>query len=235
MRKIKVLLITVIMLSAGSWFQQAAAQEKTKEQQDKDLKLQQLIEEQKRSMVDQMKTQDSVRIEFKMQQDKMDDLMKDVNVQVEAAKRAGKAVRIYENPRGNRQFSMDEPFVLSRDYEPYFGHSFGGDSERTTWDFSKSVKESSFTKEYSFDVEKTASTVIMSVMGDCKSGDIHIKIKMPNGKYYSDIVLDENGNLNWRKSFTISEKENQDKKGEWKFQIISNKATGFFKISLQTF
>jgi hypothetical protein len=235
MRKIKVLLITVIMLSAGSWFQQAASQEKTKEQQDKDLKLQQLIEEQKKSMLDQKKIQDSVKIEMYLQQDKMDDLMKDVDVQVEAAKRAQKAVRIYTNPRGDRQFSMDEPFVLSRTYEPYFGQTFGGDSERTTWDFSKSVKESSFTKDYSFDVEKTASTVIMSVMGDCKSGDIHIKIKMPNGKYYSDIVLDENGNLNWRKSFTISENENQDKTGEWKFQIVSNKATGFFKISLQTF
>lgn len=235
MRKIKVLLITLILLSAGGWFQQAASQEKTKEQQDKDLKLQQLIEEQKKSMVDQKKIQDSVTIEFKMQQDKMDDLMKDVNVQVEAAKRAGDAVRIYKNPRGARTFTMDEPFVFSHDYEPYFSQTFGGDSERTTWEFSKSVKENSFTKEYSFDVEKTASTVIMSVMGDCKSGDIHIKIKMPNGKYYSDIVLDENGNLNWRKSFSISEKENQDKTGEWKFQIVSNKATGFFKISLQTF
>lgn len=75
----------------------------------------------------------------------------------------------------------------------------------------------------------------MSVMGDCKAGEIRIKIVMPNGKNYSDILIDEFGNLNWRKSFTISEKENQDKSGEWKFQIASTKATGFFKISLQTY
>ncbi len=235
MKKIKVLLITVILLSAGCWFQTATAQEKTKEEQEKEAKLQQLIEDQKKAMIDQMKTQDSVKIEFKMQQDKMDDLMKDVNVQVEAAKRAGKAVRIYTNPRGDRQFSMDEPYLITPGAEPFFGHSFGGDSESTMWDFSKSVKESTFTRNYSIDVEKTASTVVMSVMGDCKSGDIHIKIVMPNGKNYSDIVIDENGNLNWRKSFTISENENQDKTGEWKFQIISNKATGFFKISLRTY
>jgi hypothetical protein len=84
-------------------------------------------------------------------------------------------------------------------------------------------------------VEKTVSNVVMSVMGDCKAGDIRIKIVMPNGKNYSDIVIDESGNLNWRKSFAISETENQDKTGEWKFQITSNKATGFFKISLQTY
>jgi hypothetical protein len=58
---------------------------------------------------------------------------------------------------------------------------------------------------------------------------------MHDGRTYSDIVIDEFGNLNWRKSFTISETENQDKTGEWKFEIVSAEATGFFKISLQTY
>ena len=68
----------------------------------------------------------------------------------------------------------------------------------------------------------------MSVMGDCKAGEIRIKIIMPNGKNYSDIVIDEFGNLNWRKSFTISETENQDKTGEWKFQISINQSNRIF-------
>ena len=75
----------------------------------------------------------------------------------------------------------------------------------------------------------------MSVMGDCKTGEISIKVITPGGKTYSDILIDEFGNLNWRKSFNISETENQDKAGEWKFKIDSNKATGFFRISLQTY
>jgi hypothetical protein len=58
---------------------------------------------------------------------------------------------------------------------------------------------------------------------------------MPNGKVYSDIIIDEFGNLNWRKSFPVSEEENKDKAGGWKFQINASKATGFFKISLQTY
>ncbi|HRW84315.1 MAG TPA: proprotein convertase P-domain-containing protein, partial [Bacteroidales bacterium] len=82
---------------------------------------------------------------------------------------------------------------------------------------------------------KTVKNVTMSVNGDCREGDIRIKITMPNGKTYSDIVIDEYGNLNWRKSFTISETENKDKTGAWKFEISSSKATGFFKISLQTY
>jgi len=75
----------------------------------------------------------------------------------------------------------------------------------------------------------------MAVNGDCKEGEIRITIQMPDGKNYSDIVLDGFGNLNWRKSFNISETENQDKTGKWKFKIDSKKATGYFKISFQTY
>ena len=94
--------------------------------------------------------------------------------------------------------------------------------------------EKTFSSNYTFDVEKTANSVVMSVNGDCKAGEIRVRIEMPNGKNYSDIVIDEFGNLNWRKSFSITETENQDKTGEWKFKINSNKAKGYFKISLQT-
>jgi hypothetical protein len=131
---------------------------------------------------------------------------------------------------------FDEPMVVTagqgNGYSIFYGR--GGDSERTTWDYSKQVKESTYAKDLSFDVEKTAKSVSMSLMGDCKTGQIRVKILMPNGKLYSDIVIDESGNLNWRKSFTITDEQNKDKTGEWKFKIEAEKATGYFKISLQT-
>jgi len=162
----------------------------------------------------------------------MQDLMRDVNVSVEAAGRANEAARIYR--RADRMLPDNESLIWSMpDFEP-FSYRFMGDGERTTWDFSRSVKENTFSKEYTFDVDKTAKSVVMSVNGDCKAGEIRIKIVMPNGKDYSDIVIDEFGNLNWRKSFTISTTENQDKTGKWKFEVTSTKATGYFKISLQS-
>ena len=105
-----------------------------------------------------------------------------------------------------------------------------GDAERTTWDFSKSVKENSFKRDYTFDVEKTVKNVVMSVMGDCKAGEIRIKIIMPNGKNYSDIVIDEFGNLNWRKSFTISETENRIKQVNGNFRSLQTKQQDFLKF-----
>jgi hypothetical protein len=236
MKKKSLLLIIVFLISVGSSFQYINAQEKSKEEQEKEVKIQKEIELQKKTMAEQKKALTEAEAAMEDQQHaKMENLMKDIRVEVEDAGKEGETVRIYKK-RGNRSFEFDEPFIFSAPgVESFYGHGTGSDSERTTWEFSKSVKESTFSKDYTFDVEKSVKTVVMSITGDCKSGEFRIKIIMPNGKNYSDIVIDELGNLNWRKSFTISETENQDKTGEWKFQIVSSKATGFFKISLQTF
>jgi hypothetical protein len=235
MKKFSLFLIVIFLVSIGSSFQQVAAQEKTKEEQDKDAKIQQSIDQQKKEMAEKKKAQTEAEQNLEKQQAEIDKKTFDVQVDVENANKDRQKI-FMTMPRGNRNYNFEEPFDFSsRSMEQIFGHSMGDDSERTTWDFSKSVKDNTFSGDYTFEVEKTAKSVVMSVMGDCKSGDIRIKIVMPNGKNYSDILIDESGNLNWRKSFMISETENQDRTGNWKFQISSTKATGFFKVSLQTY
>ena len=59
---------------------------------------------------------------------------------------------------------------LHRGAEPFYVHGFDGDNESTSWEFSRRVKEKTLKSEYTFDVEKTANSVVMSVMGDCKAG-----------------------------------------------------------------
>lgn len=234
MKKYSLFLIIIFLVTLGSSFQQVIAQDKTKEEQEKDAKIQLSIEQQKKTMAEQKKAQADAEQNLDKQKDELDNSMKHFQIDYENADRDREKV-IMTMPRGNRSFTFDEPFAFSGDMQGFYEHSMGGDSQRTTWDFSKSIKENTFSRDYSFDVDKSTKSVVMSVMGDCKSGEIRIKIVMPNGKNYSDILIDESGNLNWRKSFTISETENQDKTGDWKFQISSTKATGFFKISLQAF
>lgn len=230
--------MVILLLSIGSSFQQAVAQDKTKEQQEKEAKIQLSIEQQKKAISEQKKAKDDMEQYMKKRDIEIEYSADSLKNDLENTDR-DRAKIFMTMPRGNRSFSFNEPFVTTGDFGgqemgEWFGHSMG-DSERTTWDFSKSVKDNTFTSDYTFDVEKTTKSVVMSVMGDCKSGEIRIKIVMPNGKNYSDILIDESGNLNWRKSFTISDTENKDKTGDWKFQISSSKATGFFKISLQAF
>jgi hypothetical protein len=234
MKKYSLLLI-IFLLAFTTSIQQIAAQEKTKEEQEKEAKIQLSIDQQKKAMAEKQKALVEAQDNFDKQREEINGSMKEYQIYSDSIKSDRRNVFI-NSPRGNRLYNIDEPFVFSNgNLSAFYGRSMNSDAERTTWDYSKSVKEKTFSKDYSFDVEKTVKSVVMSVMGDCKSGEIRIKIVMPNGKNYSDILIDESGNLNWRKSFTISETENQDKAGDWKFQITSTKATGFFKISLQAF
>lgn len=218
-------------------FQVAEAQDKTKEEKEKEHQMQEVIEAQKKVMIEQKKAQEEMQKALEDHKIEIDEAMKNYRFILNDTNDFNKAFRIYEDFGRNRSYFNGEPLIITPGVD-VFNHymPYGmGDSERTTWDFSKSVKETTFSRDYTFDVEPTVNTVVMSVNGDCKAGEIRIKIVMPNGKTYSDILIDEFGNLNWRKSFVISEKENQDKAGAWKFEISSLKATGFFKISLQTY
>ena len=234
-KSLQFVIIILLIISAAS-LQQLSAQDKTKEDKEKEMRIQQQIEEQKRAMADQKRAQEEALQSLQKAQEDLDNSLEDINVEVEVndSENADQAVRAHVK-RINRDFRFDEPYVFTPGIEPFYVHSFEGDGESTTWEFSRKVKEKTLKSEYTFDVEKTSNSVVMSVMGDCKSGEIRVKIVMPNGKTYSDIVIDEFGNLNWRKSFTVSETENQDKTGAWKFVITSNKATGYFKISLQAY
>jgi hypothetical protein len=235
MKRSPFFLISIFLIISLFSFQQTTAQEKSKEDQEKEFKIQQAIDEQKKAMVEQKKAQEEALQNLQKNQDELEKSLKDINVQVEVDDPDNADEAMQHIKRINRSFHFNEPYVITPGVDVFYGHPFDSDKESTTWDFSRTVKEKSLKSEYSFDVEKTANTVVMSVNGDCKAGDIRIRIIMPGGKTYSDIVIDEFGNLNWRKSFTISETENQDKAGAWKFQITSNKATGYFKISLQAY
>jgi hypothetical protein len=239
MKKIRILLAAFILIAAGSFTGRVYAQDDNKAKQQKEADLQKAIDEQKKALDEQRKAQSDAAKELR---DNMKELEKlkdlDVNVDVDES---GNQVRIYRRGSG-RSFSAGDHFITTPDVPMppdapmwFSSHFYGGDTEHTTWEFTKALKENSFKKEYTFDVEKTVKSVVMAVSGDCKAGEIRIKIITPAGKNYSDTVIDEDGNVNVRKSFSISENENQDKAGEWKFQISSDKATGYFKISLQTF
>jgi len=233
MKKITLITALIFLITLGSSYQKIGAQEKSKAEREKELQMQEAIDEQKKAMIDQKKMQEELQKNLQIQKEDMNKAMEDAKQKIDEARKNG-TFRIYTD-RGNRSFEFAEPFVWSSPNVEMYLHSFSEDTERTTWDFSKSVKENTFSRDYTFDVEPTVGTVVMAVNGDCKSGNIRIKIVMPNGKTYSDIVIDEFGNLNWRKSFKISETENKDKAGAWKFEISADKATGFFKISLQTY
>jgi hypothetical protein len=236
MKKLSVFITAVFLISSAS-IQQVNAQQ-SESDKEKEKKIQMEIEQQKKAMSDQYKVQEEALKAAQEAHKEIERSMENMKIEVITENfeggEEGDILRVYGR-RGDRSFRVDEPMVWSS-AGPGNVHAFAfsDNSQMTRWDFSKNVKEGTFSKEYGFDVEKTAKSVVMSVNGDCKDGEIRIKITMPNGKTYSEILIDESGSLNWRKSFSITETENLDKAGEWKYQISATKATGYFKISLQT-
>ena len=201
--------IAAFLIPVNFAVQDLKAQTKTKEQEQAELKLQQEIDQQKKEMVDM--------------QNALDVQQKVLESPVPANNTNGPS-----NTRYNDLF-------YGRPINDQFGTSSQPDrfaSGRTSWDFSKSVTDATFSKEYGIDVDKGSKNVAISISGTCKTGEIRVTIFTPGGKPYSEAVIDEFGNLNWRKSFQLTE-ENSDKIGEWKFVIISKVATGNFNISLQ--
>jgi hypothetical protein len=234
MKKIRFILIVVFLISFSGFTGLTVAQEKSKEEKERELRMQEEINAQKKTIAEQKKAQEELQKAFEDQQKEVDKALKEAEEGVDNATMYEDLARHYKGT-GDWSYFNREPYVFTPGIEAFTGRSYDGDNEKTKWDFSKSVKETSFSRDYTFDVESTVSTVVMAVNGDCRAGEIKIKILMPNGKVYSDILIDEFGNLNWRKSFTISEDENKDKAGAWKFQINASKATGYFRISLQTY
>jgi len=241
MKKLNSVLITVFLLSALVITPQATAQ-KSESEKEKEKQIEMAIEQQKKTMSEQYKAQEEAlkearEIQIKAKED-VERSMQDMNIEVITedfeGDEAKDILRVYGR-RGDRSFRVEEPMVWSSSGSGDFrGFVFNDNNQMTRWDYSRNVRESTFSNEYRLDVEKTANSVVMSVNGNCREGEIVIKITMPNGKTYSEILIDESGSLNWRKSFSISESENQDKTGEWKYKISGDKASGYFKISLQT-
>ena len=128
---------------------------------------------------------------------------------------------------------QSEAFVVNRgDFVVMGVPRVGAGSETLRLNVTKVVNDSSFSEEYSFNIGKTAKSVVMTVAGNCTAGVINVRLQMPNSNVYFVNQI-ESGNVNWRRTITISETENQDKIGDWKCQVSSNNATGNFMISIQ--
>ncbi len=237
MKATRFILGGLMIISLLAFSGQVSAQNKNRVEKEKELRMAEEIDAQKKAFAEQ-----------KRQQEEMDKVAKETREEVEKAmKEAREKLEesgVYnldkdfrnrsENPAFKWQQFDGSRYMMTPGMDAFSWQHAGDDGERTDWEYSRSVKDGSFSGIYAMDV-RLPSTVVMSVNGECKEGEIKIKIIMPDGKVFSEVMIDGFGNLNWRKSFSVSEKENMEKSGEWKFQVDARKATGFFRISFRAY
>jgi hypothetical protein len=117
------------------------------------------------------------------------------------------------------------------DFYVYSSHGYGN-KPGSSWNYSRQVMEATFTNELTMSAGDESNVNLM-VSGDCAEGSISVSIIMPDGKQLSEVVLDENGSLNWRKSYEAGE-NNGWKNGKWVFKINAKNATGNLRISMNS-
>lgn len=240
MNRSVLILAVLFLVSALTSFTPTAGQARTKEEKEREFRMQEEIDAQKKALSDQKRLQELEEKGIIIQREAIDEALKDAQEHLKDVRRYKYIFKDFDPVHGMpfrwQDFeNLGEPFIFAPDGDFLHGEMLGSNVEKSTWQLSKNIKEKSFSNDYAIDIDPATSTVVMSVNGDCRSGEIRIKISMPNGKTYSDIAIDEFGNLNWRKSFKISDEENRDKAGTWKFQVSAKDASGFFRISLLTY
>ena len=136
------------------------------------------------------------------------------------------------------------PFVIPNDQMFRYGIPYSGDyyiinemghtgKPGSSWNYTRQVLEATFTNEFTMDAGGDGGNVNLSVSGNCAEGSITVAIITPDGKQLSEVLIDENGSLNWRKSLQENE-ESKWKNGKWIFKIKAKAATGNFRISMNS-
>lgn len=237
--------LAIILSTNGVAAQEAAksqAADENQKQKEVEQKLQQLSEEAQQKMKQaEADAKKKVITEQEMQK-------KIAEIEAEAAGRAGdyeRAIREFEVQREmRRDFSRDIPLVgtpqerIFRYVTPdrgniyiYGGHGFGS-KPGSSWNYSRQVMEANFNNELTLSAGDETN-VTLAVSGDCAEGSITVSIVMPDGKQLSEVLIDANGSLNWRKSFEASD-SNSWKNGKWVFKIKAKEATGNLRISMNS-
>lgn len=255
--------VMAIMLSSAGAFGQDATQ-KTADEKKKQEELQKQAELQKKDELQRQaelqkkaeyQKQQATNEEIKLKQAEIEAKRKEIqekmaDIEVDNEKNKKEFEWIYKEfddlSRHGRDVYREMPVVVMPDMPDLSGFSYDNANNiylysgyghkskpGSSWNYSRQVMEATFSNELTMSAEDM-DNVSLSVSGDCAEGSMSVTIVMPDGKQLSEVVLDENGSLNWRKSFEAGE-GNGWKNGKWTFKIKAKEATGNLRISMNSY
>ena len=229
------MILSVNVASAQEAAASKAAEEKQK-QIETEKKLKTLSEEEQKKLKQaEMEVKKKIISEEEMQR-------KIAEIEAVAAERERayeRQNRIYEDIRINAgTLVKDLPAFRYRYVTPdrdnfyILGDHGYGSKPGSSWNYSRQVMEATFSNEFTMSAGDE-SNVNLSLSGDCAEGSMTVAVIMPDGKQLSEVIIDANGSLNWRKSFEAGE-NNGWKNGKWVFKIKAKNATGNLRISMNS-
>jgi hypothetical protein len=246
-------ILALLLSSAGTYAQESS--QKTTDEKQKQAELQKQEELKKK---EEFLKQQALNEELKMKQADMEAKRKEIQEKMAEAEAKGAEKNkqyewVYKEfddlTRNARDLTRNMPVIVVPDVpdlQDRYMYSFdsgnnvylyrsreSGSKPGTAWNYSRQVMEATFSNELTMSADD-AGNVNLSVSGDCAEGTMTVTIIMPDGKQLSEVILDENGSLNWRKNFE-AEQGNGWKNGKWTFRVKAKNATGNLRISMNSY
>jgi hypothetical protein len=232
------IILVLLMASASVIAQESTQVEADKKKQEELTKLKEADAQKKKQ--DELTKLKEFEVQKKMQQVEQD------RMRVEKSDEYERAIRDYDEIRKRaEEMSTGMPMVVfpedkvfryavphQEDFFIYNNMPHSG-KPGSSWNYTRQVLEATFTNEFTMDAGGDDGSVNLSVSGNCAEGSISVAIIMPDGKQLSEVLIDENGSLNWRKNLEENE-GSKWKDGKWIFKIKAKDATGNFLISMNT-
>jgi len=234
--------LALMMSSAGVYAQEGTQKSTDEKQKQAEVQKQAELQKQQQAANEEMKLKHA-EIEAKRKEiqekvaeiEALKDLEHDEMVWIYRGDEGKRLRELYGNPPMVVMPDMPEiPGIDARSFDNFYffnGHSRGS-KPGSSWNYSRQVMEATFTNEFTMSAGDERN-VNLSVSGDCAEGSIVVAIIMPDGKQLSEVIIDENGSLNWRKNFEAGE-NNGWKNGKWTFRIKAKNATGNLRISMNS-
>ena len=181
MKAIRLISGGLMIISLLAFSGQVSAQNKSKEEKEKELRMAEEIDAQKKAFAEQKRKQEEMNKVAKEAREEVDKAMKEAREKLEEAGIYNEMSKDFRNWSDNPAFKWQQfeggRYMMTPGMDAFAWQHAGSDSERTDWEYTRSVKGSSFSGTYAMDV-RLPSTVVMAVNGECKEGEIKIKIIM---------------------------------------------------------
>lgn len=160
--------------------------------------------------------------------------------QAEALKEYQKKLEEMKLKTGNwadhSDYSVMAPYRLKMDNPgiPNVYSIYSGDSDNTSLSISKTLEDVTFSTDFFYDVKEESTKVSFYVTGTLKAGELKITLKKPDKTAFQEITISPLADVNWNQQFNWDEDETDEYQGKWSISIAASKASGTYKVQVNS-
>lgn len=114
------------------------------------------------------------------------------------------------------------------------GEYYGMERETSSLNISKDVEDLTFSTSFTYEVKEGTSSFRFAASGTVSAGTIRIQLTKPNRELAHEFDISPLADVNWSQEFQWNEEEAEGYQGQWTIRVSAEKATGRYRVSVQS-